>query len=221
MLAIPKRPRAAVQRSDSIAEVLTKAHEVTTRVATARVVAAKAGDLTAKNLQALLDQSMREFLPTLPRMIVTAKAFGVFRKRVQASNIDLAKFVTFCIREWSTLAAQNRMAFVRDPSKAQKGSPIPPGPSFSVWAYRLPYFIAAYGSTEAIGARLVKGDSPDAARIKRLEAEVAKLQSENTAVRAIIRRSKPMPRPEPLRGETKSARHLDTDVNWTPPAWAD
>lgn len=220
MLATPKKARPVATRSDSVAAVLARHEAASSATKATRVQAAQAGDMTVKTLQALLDQGMADYCPELPRVIVTQKPFSVFKKRIAAAGIDLAPFVTYCLREWGALAAQNRAAFLKDPSKSQKGTPLPAAPNFSTLAYRLPYFIAAFAnSLTAGGQSSVKTVDPKDIIIARLQAQLANAKSDNKAIGAVLRRTR-KPVENTTRGYApKSTPSADLGDDWTPPPW--
>ena len=224
MLATPKKVRPTRERPELIEDVVATVRASTKLKSVARLSEVSDGKLTVAGLQALFDESMKEFLPSLPRMIVTQKAFGVFRKRVEAAGVDLQRFATFAVREWRNLASQNRAAFMRDPSRAKKGSPLPEAPNFTTLAYRLPYFLAAYANTEAIGKRVEVLDPKDA-EIRRLQKQLADAQSQVRSSAAVVRRIKTVQREEPppatkfRRVPAVKSLPVDIDDGWTPPAW--
>lgn len=221
VLAEPKKRRAAPDREDSIAGVVASATKTSMARRAGRAAAAPV-EINCKNLQALIDVNMREYLPMVPRVIVTQKPLSVFAKRIKAANIDLAKFVTFMIREWSSIALQNRAAFNRDLSKARKGTPLPLVPDFNSMAYRLPYFITAYGNSMVTGTVGAAQDAKDQ-EIARLKAQLSNANKEAATVRQILRRKaastspqRPAAKPSP---ELRQALSNLLNDDWTPPKW--
>lgn len=220
-LAVPKKTRVRVAHVESAQEVVeVQAAQATYRKAT-RIAQAKGGDLTVASVQALLDASMQQYCPTLPRVIVTQKPFGMFRKRVIAAAVDVPKLIDFSIREWATLASQNRVAFLRNPEKANRGTPLPAAPTFNTFAYRLPYFIAAFANNRA--APLVKAEDPKDKEIERLKRQLAQAKQDASAqAKAVLRVRRrppdinPAPPPEP-----RSAAATKLDDDWVPPSWED
>lgn len=210
MLAIPKKMKVRPAHHESIDAVIAAVSTRSTALRTARVAAVESGEVTVKSLQALLDKTMRDYLPGLPRLVVTQKPFSVFCKRVQASNINLATFVPFAIREWQTLAAQNRTATLRGIEKGRTISePLPPAPSFSTMAYRLPYFIAAFANNMTRGGRTEQTVDHRDAVIASLTKEVQQLKR-STPIR--IR-----PAQKPILSAQESEDALMDD--WVPPKW--
>lgn len=210
-LAVPKRQRTSVQRDTRIAEVLEKHQTKRRAVVAARVTAAESGDLTVKSLQALLDTLMQKYHPTLPRLVVTQKPFAVMRRRIKESQITVRDFLDFSLREWATLAAQNRMSLLRNPDKAKKGSPLPDAPTFANLAYRMPYFVAAFANNKSRAANQAIPDAKDA-EIARLKNRVAVAEEERrVAVDLVRRRKRPLP--------AVADHSTDQDDGWTPPPW--
>lgn len=220
MLATPKKARPVAARSDSVAAVLARHTEESSATKAARVQAAKDGEMTVKTLQSLLDRGMLDYCPELPRVIVTQKPFSVFKKRITAAGIELAPFITYCLREWGALAAQNRAAFLRDPSKSQKGTPLPAAPNFMTLAYRLPYFIAAFANSLTTGGQSsAKAVDPKDIIIARLQAQLANAKSDNKAIGAVLRRTR-KPVENTTRGYASNAKpSTDLGDDWTPPPW--
>lgn len=210
-LAVPKRQRTSVQRSSSVAEVLEKQQARRVAVVATRVSAAESGELTVKSLQALLDTLMQKYHPSLPRMVVTQKPFAVMRRRIKESQLAVREFLEFALREWTTLATQNRMALLRNPDKAKKGSPLPEAPSFSNLAYRMPYFVAAFANNKSRSTSQIQADEKDA-EIARLRSRVAAVEEERrVAVSLVRRRNRPLP--------AITNRQDEEDDGWTPPPW--
>lgn len=220
MLATPKKTRAAAPRMDSVAAVLSRHETQSSATKSERVQAAKDGDLSVKSLQALLDQGMSDYCPSLPRIIVTQKPFSVFKKRLAAAGIELAPFVTYCLREWGALAAQNRAAFLKDPSKTQKGTPLPAAPSFATLAYRMPYFIAAFANSLTTGGgAAAKTVDPKDLEIARLRAKLEASEQEKRTLGAVIRRTR-KPEQTTTRGySAKPAASSGVPDDWVPPPW--
>lgn len=221
-LAVPKKPRVRLPHADSVAEVVEqKAVEATHRRAT-RIAQAKDGNLTVASVQALLDSAMKQYLPDLPRVIVTQKPFGLFRKRVLAASLDVAKLIEFSIREWPTLASQNRVAYMRNPDKASKGTPLPAAPTFSTFAYRLPYFIAAFANNRA--TPLSSAEDPKDKEIERLKRQLAqaKQDASSQAKTALRLRRKPPDSSSPASSpQIRRASASSLDDDWVPPSWDD
>lgn len=220
MLATPKKARPVAARTDSVAVVLARHEAESSATKATRVQAAKDGDMTVKTLQALLDQGMRDYCPSLPRVIVTQKTFSVFKKRINAAGVELAPFVTYCLREWAALAAQNRAAFLKDPSKSQKGSPLPAAPNFTTLAYRLPYFIAAFANSLTSGGQASsKAVDPKDIIIARLQAQLATAKADTKAIGSVLRRTR-KPVETTTRGYASNAKPAaDLGDDWTPPPW--
>ena len=228
----PGRAARPAPRSDKIADVLDTLQGIHEKRQAERAAAAAAGRMTVKNVQSLLDKAMAEYLPELPRVMVSVKPLGVFKKRVASYGInDIEDLITFCIREWTTLAAQNRVAFIRNPDKARQGSPLPEAPSFTDLAYRLPYFMAAYRNQRAVitgKERTATRESAQDAEIKRLKARLVEAEQEKQTMIGIVRRARAAQashrggqRPEPTPRATRRAPSTPAviDENWTPPAW--
>ena len=238
-ISIPKKPRVPIIRSDSVTDVLANQNKKRVAIAATRVSEVTGGSLTAKSLQALLDKLMPQYYPTAPRLVVTAKAFGVLRKRIEAGKvISVVDLITFSLREWETLASQNRAAFLRNPSKAQKSSPLSSKPTFTELAYRLPYFIAAYSQTIGTSSATVKAKTDD--QVSRLQSRLAQAEKANKTnaeiIRRISKRREPQSAPKELVvlrgrsasrrarvGEVSEANSIDDWVDklksWNPPAW--
>lgn len=213
MLPTPKRMKSRTVRSDSIAVVMATTNRESTARRISRAAAAVDGSLNTVNLQALLDTAMKSYNPTLPRLIVTTKAFSVFKKRVVAANItNLRGFIDFAIRDWSQMASQNRAALLKNPSRAGSG-PISPAPTFDVLAYRLPYFIAAYSNSLVQGVKKVE-KSAEQKIIAEQAAKIARLESDKAF---LVRRTRSTPPPQTVAHMVDDDRLLSDD--WTPPKW--
>lgn len=189
VLPQPKKPRATKVREESVKSIIS-ATQTQHRTTQATRAAAAANDLTTKNVQALVDTFMDKYHPKLPRAVVTAKAFGVFRKRVVDARVqDLPRFLEYTIREWTVLATQNRMALMRNPDKAKAGSPLPEAPNFTALAYRLPYFLAAYANRAATSIQDERGTlSENEKRIAALESQLQNLRRTNAYQAEMISR---------------------------------
>ncbi len=217
-LPTPKKIRTAVTRPDSIREVLATAVGSSTARRADRAAATNF-EINLKNVQACLDVSMKKYHPDLPRTMVTAKTLGVFKKRIVAAQIkDVAAFIDYIIMHWSMLAAQNRKAFVKDPTKASQGQPLPPAPSFMVIAYKLPYFIAVFSNNLMTGPG-GKTSSPEAEEIARLRREVASLKEAKLAGEGIIRRMRTRPEPPPPPRQPAGKVENLIREEWAPPTW--
>lgn len=224
-LPTPKYPRRAVVRRDesaveSIARIKS-AHRVNEG---GRADAAAGGALTTQNLQALIDKTMRERLPELPRVVVTQKPFGVFRKRIESANVDIAKFVDFALSQWSLLASQNRAAMLKNPDKARRSTPLPSAPNFTTFAYKLPYFIAAYANnvTSTAEGRQRAADTGEAAQLRaKLAATERELELTKEVMRSrakpLIQRSRPV---APAQVQRTAATDADLSDTWSPPEWS-
>jgi hypothetical protein len=210
VLPTPKKPRPVIARQESASAVVASVQKKHVEVAATRVAAAQAGDLSGDNLQALIDKAMKAYLPDLPRVVVTKIPLGVFRKRMKDANIlDVAKFVEYTIREWTTFAAQNRATFLKNPAKYQKSSPLPSAPDFTSFAYRLPYFIAAYSNS------LIGG-------LKPTQSTQAPQTRETTTQRHIPQRVIAPVRQTPIYREKSTFAKTSDDVlndDWVPPVW--
>jgi hypothetical protein len=240
VLATPKKKRVAATRPDSVTEVLATQSRRATDLKAGRRAAAEAGEIDTKNLQALLDRVMADYLPDLPRVIVTAQPLSVFKKRIKAAEIkDLSGFLRYTIREWPTFAAQNRAARMKDPTKARRGDALPEAPNFTALAYRLPYFIAAYSNDLVLGKQKAVESVADA-EVKKLKAQVAALQQESMAKTDMIRRISRKPvaaapkivrtprvvKPEPntmkaLNSLARRTQVVELEEDWTPPEWGE
>lgn len=228
-ISIPKKVRVLSTRPDSVQDVIANVQTKRIAVSATRIADASAGDITVKSIQALLDSAMKEYHPNLPRLVVTAKAFGVLRKRIQSATVrNLVDFVNFSIREWNSIADRNRAAFLKNPSRA-KGSPLSASPTFNEFAYRLPYFIAIYSSDLGGTATNSKSSSSDD-QVSRLKAKLQEAERENQNNKEIIRRiRRPVPTQVVQRTQAVTrtppknkialedfSKALDT---WQPPAW--
>ena len=237
-ISIPKRPRPAVRRNDSIAEVLTTVKSKRVEISATRIAGIAANGITAKGLQALLDKAMQDYYPASPRLIVTAKPFGVLRKRLESGTVQsIPHFVEFSIREWSLIASRNRASFLRNPSKTTNSAPLSQNPTFNEFAYRLPYFLAVYA--QSLSAPESKASSEDE-RIAKLQAKLEAAEQANQNNREVIRRiRRATPTgtvtgryrsadPAAGRSNTPKAGHTAASNieefsnlldNWAPPAW--
>lgn len=229
-ISTPKKPRVAATHVDSVSDVLKTVKTKRVEIAATRISQATAGVVTTASIQATLDSAMQEYHPKLPRLIVTAKAFGVLRKRLESATVqNIPEFINFSIREWNLIAGRNRAAFLRNPTKTQQGSPLSPSPTFNEFAYKLPYFISVYSqnlSTPANG----KG-TPDDVRVARLQAQLDAERRDNQNNKDVIRRIRRMPteaattsRVSTYNQNTRNTSRGATDTKdllggWTPPAW--
>lgn len=224
-LPTPKvQRRSAPRRDETAIEAVARikmAHRINEG---GRAGAAAGGALTVQNLQALIDKTMRERLPELPRVVVTQKPFGVFRKRIESANLDIAKFVDFALSQWSLLASQNRAAMLKNPDKARRSTPLPSAPNFTTFAYKLPYFIAAYANnvTTTREDRQKASDSGEAARLR---AKLAAAERELDVAKGLLRsRAKPVitrSRPAiPVQVQRTAATDADLNDQWSPPEWS-
>lgn len=209
-----------MQRNHTIADVLNRANAT---VAARKLAAPTTDSMTMHNLQVVIDNNMREYLPNLPRITVTAKPFSVFKKRITEAKVPLTDFVTFMIREWTAIASVNRASYMRDPAKTRKGSPLPPAPSFLAMAYRMPYFLAAYASHKVAGAKpVIATVDPRDQVIARLQAQLEAERKQSKTMAGIVRRSKPVaaPQPKPLTRVPRTGQRAQSlDDNWMPPTW--
>jgi hypothetical protein len=218
MLAIPKKQRRVVARAETVADVIARTTEVNTATRNARAIAATASPiqaLTVKGLQALIDKAMLTYLPDSPRVIVTEKAFGLMRKRLKEARIaNLSDFIEFTIRSWFSIASQNKAAHRKDITRLERGSALPSAPSFTVLAYKLPYFVAVYsnhlmdknkGSTEVTALQR---------RVAIAEEQLQRARQDNAELRQKRLQARARPAPKVERRELAT---LDDD--WTPPEW--
>lgn len=224
-ISIPKKARALPVRIDSIEGVLATAKVKRTEVAATRIAQATAGKVTIASIQATLDSAMRDCYPTLPRLIVTAKAFGVLRKRLESATVhNIPEFINFSIREWTLIAGRNRAAFLRNPSKAQQGSPLSSAPTFNELAFKLPYFLSVY--SQSLSTAVTGKEASSDARVERLQAKLETAERENQNNKEIIRRIRHTPREATTTGRT-SGKTLNVSNRpkeglldgWTPPTW--
>lgn len=154
VIPIPKKPRPVVVRSDSIAAVVSavQARHVEARVARVASATKKAAHaVTKQELQALLDQALKSYMPDAIRVVVTSKEFGLLRKRMKESApADLGDFINWTIRYWTTIASQHRNAIRRNETRQERGEKaIPAAPDFASLAYRYPYFLKAFANFRA------------------------------------------------------------------------
>lgn len=185
MLATPKIGRVRSETIETISAVVNATKEKKAEIVAIRLASVSSG-LTIPGLQELLNKAMKDYLPTLPRVVVTQKPFNVFRKRVIEAKIDVAKFIDFSIRSWTTLSSQSQRAYLRCQGN-RKGTPLPEAPTFSSFAYRLPYFLAAYANVLTRGGALGKNQDPYEAEIARLKAQLATSKQETAEARDLLR----------------------------------
>ena len=211
--------------NENIADVLqrVKTTSATKRATLVQKASGSPAALSMQMVQAVIDKVMERDFPALPRVIATKAAYSVLKKRLLAYKIaDLEGLVEFSFANWSALATQNRMALVRDPTKAQKFKPLPLAPSFTDFAYRLPYFISAYSNRKAAqGATPAQATQHASTRERELEREIADLRRQQEASRGIIRRiSSRRSAPRKTEVPAPTMPWVDAlDSDWLPPAW--
>lgn len=225
MLAMPKKGyRVPQQREESSAGAVAAVKSKNARVNAARiakVASTPVAKLPMHSVQAMLDKAMSTYLPDYPRVMATKVAYGVMRKRLAELQIaDLQDFINWVVRSWSILSEQNRGAFLKDPSRGRKGTPLPSSPSFPSLAYRLPYFVAAYRNRLADGQhRRDRGSEQAQAARMRGELALAKRQVDylkKLKVAPVAQRPAEEFTPTPL----SKLRQTELD-GWEPPAWED
>lgn len=233
VLPTPKKTRAPAPRGpETVSEAIAAANR---RIAAARVVKVSQASgpvdgLTKAALQALLDKNMKEYLPNHPRVIATDKAFGLMKKRLKTAGVaSLPDFINWTIRSWSSIAAQNRAAYLKNPGKTQRGTPIPAAPSFNDLAYKLPYFLAAYANRLS-GSLAPEGKSADQQKIERLTAQLRAAQEEALSLRRLSQRTRSaaaIVKPPELPQRPASAQRIVREdaggigEDWTPPLWVE
>jgi hypothetical protein len=133
------------------------------------------------NVQDMIDTAMHAYLPTLPRMVVAAKPLGVLKKRIAEAKIDMAEFIDWAVRYWTTTVSQHERANrgrIGEGDRTHTHKPLPAAPDFTTMCYRFPYFASCYRS------HLIAAASGHAtSREEQLKQQVEKLKRTVTHVR--------------------------------------
>jgi hypothetical protein len=164
--------------------------------------------LTKDEMQAVIDRHMGQYKPNSPRMLVTQREYGFFKKRLEASPPDdLNKFLTWAFVYWADIARQNRKALMKREEIGEKvSSPLPAAPNFPALVYRYPYLLKAYANHGAERAGAPTAELEDN-RVKALEGTIARLQQEGKTLRkALVSRKvePPMTRAERIQKQNDS-----------------
>ena len=203
------------------------ASRTTRRTATAKLPQSN----SMAHIQTLFDTAMQTYHRTLPRVLVAAKPFGVFRKRLAEMQIEAEPFIDWAVKAWMTTAQAHARGARRnlDGDRRHSYTAIPAAPDFSTLAYRLPYFAAAYRSylqAERIGAATDREGMLER-KVEKLERKVRAAQDDARSAqereRAARRRSRSIPpdttaptRPARIARPVPTASLLDDDL---PPSW--
>lgn len=221
VLPTPKKVRPTRDRVESVAQVIqltTSAHKEKEAGRAAAVSVKKPAQIQATDMQALLDLTMREYMPGVPRLVVTGKEFGVMRKRLAQYEItNVADFIRWTIRNWTSIATQNRNAARRDSNR--KGTPIDAVPTFKCLAYVMPYFVRVYANSKGQEVT-VKEDSETKVLRQRLARAEADARAKDQMIRRMGQRASE-PR-KPVTTRTRPALRQNDDIledDWTPPEW--
>lgn len=226
----PKRARTPIRatQNQTIAEVLAftnKGHQER-QLSRAAAAVAKPAEMTMLSLQALLDKTMKATRPDFPRMIVTGKAFSVFRKRIAQAQIkDLKDFLVYVIGSWSMHAARNQKAALRNSGRSLDKSyeALPTAPDFQSLAFRLPYFVKIYANhlaDKTVGI----SETAEAREVAELKAQLARAKQETKNREAIIarlgQRTRPISKPVTSRPTRQPGQNQQPDDDtWDLPAW--
>jgi hypothetical protein len=212
-LATPKKPRVALQRSDSVKDILAGLKAKTeARAATTKAKAA-AGATDKATMQNYLNELMKDFYPLQPRLVVTDKPLGVMRKRLASYGIaDYRDLLRFAIAEWASIAKKNRMGFTRKIMSGAKVTPMAEYPSFAELAYRLPYFITIFNSGAYTPAEDEQSSETERLR-KKVDALQKEVEGAKNRLRQVTRRVRPETAPPP------AAPRQRTSDDWVPPSW--
>lgn len=227
-LAEPKKPRVVATRVENVRDILSSTRAKSESLRVARAAGAEVKSIAKwemKDIQAVVDKAMKETRPDYPRMIVTGKAFSVFRKRMKESGLtNVNEFVAWCISFWGIISERNRKAHAKKLGTGAGGTPIPNAPDFTALAYRLPYFIKVYAEGRA-SIESSTADNDESKEIKALKAQLAEARRENSAKDGMIRRmsSRPVEKPPALkrlsRGDPDVVKDNDDFADDELPAW--
>lgn len=191
--------RRAVART-TVEEVIARA---TAKSATAQIkrIAKESkktepGRLTMVALQALLDEKMKLYCPSLPRVVVGMEPFGVLRKRIEAYGItDVPRYIDWIVRSWSDIAnRQRRQSLKMVVENRVSYTLLSMSPNMNDLAYKFPYFVKLYGSfcaerpTNAAPDQALKDEN---ARLKKAlvvtNDKVRAAEQARMPVRAVVR----------------------------------
>lgn len=217
VIPMPKKPSAAVMRSDSINEVLASVTARHSAQRNARVATSKgkpAHMLTKLELQAVIDKSMKEFAPTAIRMVVTNKEFGLLRKRLKESApANFTEFMGWVVRYWATIATQHGNAIKRNESRQERGErAMPKAPDFGTFAYRFPYFLKSFANFQADRTSLEQAEKSDQ-QVATLQRQLARKDEDLDVLRGQIAKAKSVGRrTRPVAPNTVIAVPLDEDL---------
>ena len=163
-------------------------------------------------LQSHIDAAMAQYHPTLPRMLMADKPFGVLRKRATEAQLDVQAFLTWAVEFWQMVTSAHERGARRTNQTQSKyvHKPMPAAPDFTTICYRFPYFLQCYRShvhTEGAGLATRKEDI--------LEKQVAKLSrslaaAKQDAAGALERERNMRRRARPVRPEEDEATPTPT-----------
>ena len=225
LLADSAAIEAGSETMDSVKEVIARMNAARDAKQAKQLAIAKtkpASGLKKIDVQTMLDKSRKEFSSSTPRIYVTDKAFGVFKKRLaDSAPASLPEFFDWLIVHWQIIAQQNLKARSRKlrTGDVDQSAPIGLSPDFDTLAYRFPYFLKCYNSY--VAERSVLGTKED-----QQEAEIARLKRANENLRVekndLAKKAYARPRQpiaEPLRRVTRSISKPLTEATDELPTW--
>jgi len=227
VIPMPKKPRAVVVHSDSIADVLATVAGKHSANRESRIVSARvkpAHQIDKLELQALFDKSVKTYAPGAIRVMVTSKEFGLLRKRLRESAPqDFAAFIDWTIRYWTTIATQHGNAIKRNETRQARGErALPKAPDFATFVYRYPYFLKSFANFTADRQSAVETEEKDR-RVDALQKRLAQTEGDMDILRNQLTKAKGAgirraPRPAPAAQEVEvreDTEHFDDLPAWT------
>ena len=182
-------PRRTTRGTSDAVERVLAAADARQQAAVARkrtkVAALPVGAMSMASLQFQFDDLMAKYHPTLGRVLVTAKEFGLLRKRITAQKLyNTDHFFDWLIRSWRTIAMQQnelQVRQMRDGGKTYEA--IPMAPNMKTIAFKFPYFAKVYISN--LAGRTVTATDPRDLKIVALEKALAAQGKELNVVRTM------------------------------------
>lgn len=213
MLRTPKKPRAERTQSESALDAVARVAAKHEANRTARVAAASAKaprKIEKDELQALFDRVTTASEPKMPRVVVTLKELGFFRKRLAVQAPDSLKdFIEWTLFNWHDIASRQRGAMHRR-GETDRTKELPRVADFATFVYRFPYFLKVYEGRLIDQDR--KQDADDALR-RQLAAKDQQIAELRKGIRIMRSRTTQAPAPQPRR--STALPDLDSDL----PSW--
>ena len=135
------------------------------------------------DVQTMIDNAMREHAPTLPRTIVTDKAFGVLKKRlIESAPASLPEFFTFVVSRWDQISAGHYKASIKRMHRGEAkdiDTRLGRAPDFATLAFRYPYFLKCYATHLVERAVLGAPEDRKDLELKQSKRALAHARAEN------------------------------------------